>query len=91
MASEFFEQGDIEKNDLNLQPIVSNIVSSSGIYAVLLSHYKYVYLTVHSVFIAAGDRILQAMMDRRKKDELPKMQVGFIDAICITLYQVSYY
>ena len=29
------------------------------------------------------------MMDRQKKDELPKMQVGFIDAICITLYQVS--
>ena len=27
-------------------------------------------------------------MDRRKKDELPKMQVGFIDAICLPLYQV---
>lgn len=27
-------------------------------------------------------------MDRRKKDELPKMQVGFIDAICLALYEV---
>lgn len=28
------------------------------------------------------------MMDRRKKDELPKMQVGFIDFVCMPLYKV---
>ncbi|XP_064631077.1 cGMP-specific 3',5'-cyclic phosphodiesterase-like isoform X2 [Lineus longissimus] len=28
-----------------------------------------------------------AMMDREKKDELPKMQVGFIDAICTPIYK----
>lgn len=28
-------------------------------------------------------------MDREKKDELPKMQVGFIDAICIPVYKVN--
>ena len=27
-------------------------------------------------------------MDRQKKNDLPKMQVGFIDAICLPLYQV---
>lgn len=27
-------------------------------------------------------------MDRRKKDELPKMQVGFIDFVCLPLYKV---
>lgn len=27
-------------------------------------------------------------MDRRKKDELPKMQVGFIDFVCMPLYEV---
>ena len=27
-------------------------------------------------------------MDRKMEDELPKMQVGFIDAICLPLYQV---
>ena len=27
-------------------------------------------------------------MDRRKKVDLPKMQIGFIDFICIPLYQV---
>ena len=27
-------------------------------------------------------------MDRRKKDELPKMQVGFIDFLCIPLYKM---
>lgn len=28
------------------------------------------------------------MMDRRKKDDLPKMQVGFIDFVCMPLYEV---
>lgn len=32
---------------------------------------------------------LQAMMDREKKDELPQMQVEFIDVICLPLYKVS--
>lgn len=27
-------------------------------------------------------------MDRKKKDELPKMQVGFIDFVCMPLYKV---
>ena len=31
----------------------------------------------------------KAMMDRKKKHELPKMQVGFIDAICMPLYEVG--
>ncbi|XP_071946809.1 cGMP-specific 3',5'-cyclic phosphodiesterase-like isoform X2 [Antedon mediterranea] len=49
VASEFFEQGDMERDQLNQQPI--------------------------------------AMMDREKKDDLPKMQVGFIDAICMPVYK----
>ncbi len=31
----------------------------------------------------------QAMMDRDEKDNLPKMQIGFIDSICLPLYRVS--
>ena len=31
------------------------------------------------------------MMDREKKDELPKMQVGFINFICMPLYEVRFY
>ena len=27
-------------------------------------------------------------MDRERKDELPQMQVGFIDVICLPLYKV---
>ena len=27
-------------------------------------------------------------MDRNKKDDLPKMQVGFINGICLPLYKV---
>ena len=30
------------------------------------------------------------MMDRKKKDELPKMQVGFIEFICMPVYKVSF-
>lgn len=28
------------------------------------------------------------MMDRKKENDLPKMQVGFIDAICLPIYKV---
>ncbi|XP_021916332.1 cGMP-specific 3',5'-cyclic phosphodiesterase [Zootermopsis nevadensis] len=51
VADEFFDQGDLEKLQLNQQPV--------------------------------------AMMDRERKDELPQMQVGFIDVICLPLYKVS--
>ncbi len=51
MASEFFEQGDIEKSELHIKPM--------------------------------------DMMDRDKKDQLPAMQVGFIDSICLPVYQVK--
>jgi cGMP-specific 3',5'-cyclic phosphodiesterase, invertebrate len=50
VAEEFFEQGDIEKLQLNETPI--------------------------------------AMMDRDQQDNLPKMQMGFIDSICLPLYKV---
>lgn len=49
VASEFFQQGDIEKTELNLEPI--------------------------------------DMMNREKSDELPKMQVSFIDSICLPIYE----
>lgn len=34
--------------------------------------------------------ILQDMMNRDKQDELPAMQVNFIDAICLPVYKVKY-
>ncbi|XP_057371613.1 dual 3',5'-cyclic-AMP and -GMP phosphodiesterase 11-like isoform X4 [Daphnia carinata] len=48
VANEFFEQGDIERRELNITPI--------------------------------------DMMNREKKDQLPAMQVGFIDSICLPVY-----
>ncbi|NP_001029121.1 sperm phosphodiesterase 5 [Strongylocentrotus purpuratus] len=48
--SEFFQQGDLEREKLKEEPM--------------------------------------AMMDRKKKDELPKMQVGFIDGICMPVYKM---
>lgn len=29
-------------------------------------------------------------MNREKQDQLPLMQVGFIDSICLPIYEVSY-
>ncbi|XP_055837299.1 dual 3',5'-cyclic-AMP and -GMP phosphodiesterase 11-like isoform X1 [Episyrphus balteatus] len=49
VSSEFFEQGDMEKQELNITPI--------------------------------------DLMNREKEDELPMMQVGFIDSICLPIYE----
>uniref|UniRef100_UPI00398F6CF2 cGMP-specific 3',5'-cyclic phosphodiesterase isoform X2 n=1 Tax=Pristiophorus japonicus TaxID=55135 RepID=UPI00398F6CF2 len=49
VATEFFAQGDKEREELNIEPI--------------------------------------DLMNREKRDQIPSMQVGFIDAICIKLYE----
>ncbi|XP_066992443.1 dual 3',5'-cyclic-AMP and -GMP phosphodiesterase 11 isoform X2 [Anabrus simplex] len=49
VSSEFFEQGDIERQELNITPI--------------------------------------DIMNREKEDQLPLMQVGFIDSICLPIYE----
>jgi len=50
IASEFFEQGDIEKHELNMKPL--------------------------------------DMMDRERASELPRMQLSFIDVVCMPVYKV---
>lgn len=52
VAEEFFDQGDIEKTKLHLQPM--------------------------------------DMMDRNFSHKLPSMQIGFINSICLPLYEVQY-
>ncbi|XP_039546807.1 cGMP-specific 3',5'-cyclic phosphodiesterase isoform X2 [Pimephales promelas] len=49
VATEFFEQGDKERRELNIEPI--------------------------------------DLMNREKQDQIPSMQVSFIDAICTQLYE----
>ncbi|XP_066577007.1 cGMP-specific 3',5'-cyclic phosphodiesterase isoform X3 [Amia ocellicauda] len=49
VATEFFEQGDKERRELNVEPI--------------------------------------DLMNREKRDKIPSMQVAFIDAICVQLYE----
>ncbi|XP_059502095.1 cGMP-specific 3',5'-cyclic phosphodiesterase isoform X1 [Stegostoma tigrinum] len=49
VATEFFEQGDKEREELKIEPI--------------------------------------DLMNREKCDQIPSMQVGFIDAICLKLYE----
>jgi len=50
IASEFFEQGDIEKQEFNMKPT--------------------------------------DWMDREKSSQLPQMQIGFIDVVCMPVYKV---
>ncbi|XP_037051573.1 dual 3',5'-cyclic-AMP and -GMP phosphodiesterase 11 isoform X1 [Bradysia coprophila] len=49
VSSEFFEQGDMERQELKITPI--------------------------------------DLMNREKEDQLPMMQVGFIDSICLPIYE----
>lgn len=51
VSSEFFEQGDMERQELNITPI--------------------------------------DIMNREKEDQIPMMQVGFIDSICLPIYEVN--
>ena len=51
IASEFFEQGDIEKRQLHIKPT--------------------------------------DVMDREKSSQLPRMQIEFIDAVCMPVYKVT--
>jgi cGMP-specific 3',5'-cyclic phosphodiesterase, invertebrate len=69
VADEFFDQGDLEKLQLNQQPMVRVTKKLDKI-----CHFNVEF---------------QAMMDRERKDELPQMQVGFIDVICKPLYKAS--
>uniref|UniRef100_A0A8C9NWT2 Phosphodiesterase n=1 Tax=Spermophilus dauricus TaxID=99837 RepID=A0A8C9NWT2_SPEDA len=50
VAAEFFDQGDRERKELNIEPT--------------------------------------DLMNREKKNKIPSMQVGFIDAVCLQLYEV---
>uniref|UniRef100_A0A2D4IYF5 PDEase domain-containing protein n=1 Tax=Micrurus lemniscatus lemniscatus TaxID=129467 RepID=A0A2D4IYF5_MICLE len=53
VAAEFFDQGDKERQELNIEPT--------------------------------------DLMNREKKNKIPSMQVGFIDAICLQLYEALTY
>lgn len=72
VSSEFFEQGDMERQELKITPIVSLNA-----------------LMWHIRFNLRRLPISQDLMNREKEDQLPMMQVGFIDSICLPIYEVS--
>ena len=88
VADEFFEQGDLERLQLNEQPMVrlGEIERDCVCVCVCVFLPSPHYLSLSSSLSLSLSS--QAMMDREKKDELPKMQVGFIQAICLPLYKV---
>lgn len=82
VADEFFDQGDLEKLQLNTQPVVRIFINSS--------YTRDVFFFLRVLFCTKLISF-QAMMDRERKDELPQMQVGFIDVICLPLYKVIFF
>lgn len=78
VTSEFFEQGDMERQELNITPIVS---SDRRILVKPFWQGIQVFLTLLSIF--------QDIMNREKESQLPMMQVNFIDSICLPIYEVS--
>lgn len=80
--------------DLNISVIFSHFSRSS----LDPSLHHYVWMNHFNAFILFSsiiDHLLsflifcQDMMNREKKDQLPAMQVGFIDSICLPVYDVS--
>lgn len=70
VADEFFDQGDMEKLQLNTQPVA------------MMDRYVYVLCTsIPTLYVPT-------VHCSERKDELPKMQVGFIDVICVPLYRM---
>lgn len=53
------------------------------------SSIRIVYLGPKTNTFFCWEIFTQPMMDRRKADELPKMQCGFIDFVCSFVYKVK--
>lgn len=102
VSSEFFEQGDIEREKLKITPIVSEIVSYILYsYNTYKCSVKFNFDGILFFFVESKVNHLkwklhwnviiffQDIMNREKEDQLPLMQVGFIDSICLPIYEVS--
>lgn len=81
VATEFFEQGDKERRELNIEPIVSSCFIERFIVFYETGQQLWKWLTTN--FTLSKD-----LMNREKQDKIPSMQVSFIDAICTQLYEV---
>jgi dual 3',5'-cyclic-AMP and -GMP phosphodiesterase 11 len=77
VTKEFFAQGDRERTELNKEPNVKNYLHKKR---------KYYIFKMNSFF----KQILKEMMDARRSHELPRLQIGWIDNICMPLYTVRY-
>lgn len=101
VTSEFFEQGDMEREALKIEPIVSirqhqfgyenwyrhnsKLYSNTG-----AGHWRTQYTYILFVHYIICRFFLQDLMNREKQSELPMMQVNFINSICLPIYEVSF-
>lgn len=84
VAAEFWEQGDLERNVLDQQPIVRSLPSHAPP-PPFFFHFSS-HLTCQT--LSSSPASPQPMMDRNCAEQLPKMQCGFIDFVCSFVYKV---
>lgn len=85
VAAEFWEQGDLERNVLDQQPIVRSLPSRPPL--IYLFFLFSSHLTCQTLSPSPPPPP-QPMMDRNCAEQLPKMQCGFIDFVCSFVYKV---
>jgi hypothetical protein len=69
----------------------NNAVKSIYMYCPLLRGWQLILLTCQKIkksLETISLFVVEAMMDRERKDELPQMQVEFIDSVCVPLYSI---
>lgn len=76
VADEFFDQGDLEKLQLNTKPIA------------MMDRWGLTCSKLKSKSKLNQCNCGKLKFCREKKDELPQMQVSFIDLICLPLYKM---
>jgi len=74
VTNEFFAQGDRERFELHIEPQV---------YMVLY------FFKTNSSLNKNILTITKEMMDIRRSHNMPKLQIGWIDTVCMPLYKVS--
>ncbi|XP_056005407.1 cGMP-specific 3',5'-cyclic phosphodiesterase-like isoform X2 [Ostrea edulis] len=92
------KEGELEYRDPNKKDLLKAMLMTACDVAAITKPWEIqekVAQLVANEFFEQGDKernelgeTPMAMMDREKKDELPKMQVGFIDAICLPIYKM---
>ena len=77
VSNEFFNEGDLEKEKFKREPIVSSFKICLIYFNFILKNYAWTCLM-----------LIKDSMNRDKSDQMPKMQIQFLQSVCWPLYNV---